>query len=77
MGVAYKRAAHGPVAGGLAGEVVAISGTGGGQGCAAALLFALAGAVVGGAYPVSCRRRLSTPTRTPMPPALTRAEPYL
>jgi meso-butanediol dehydrogenase / (S,S)-butanediol dehydrogenase / diacetyl reductase len=43
MGVAYERASHGPVAGRLAGKVVAISGTGGGQGRAAALLFVRAG----------------------------------
>ena len=48
MSVAYKRASHGPVAGRLDGKVVAISGTGGGQGRAAALLFARAGAIVVG-----------------------------
>ena len=42
MGVAYKRASRGPVAGRLVGKVVVISGTGGGQGRAAALLFARA-----------------------------------
>jgi len=40
MSIAYQRTSRGPVAGRLAGKVVAISGTGGGQGRAAALLFA-------------------------------------
>jgi hypothetical protein len=42
MATPYKRASRGPVAGRLAGKVVAISGTGGGQVRAAALLFARA-----------------------------------
>ena len=52
MSIDYKRASHGPVAGRLAGKVVAISGTGGGQGQAAALLFARGGATV-----VGCDRK--------------------
>jgi meso-butanediol dehydrogenase/(S,S)-butanediol dehydrogenase/diacetyl reductase len=49
MSIAYQRTSRGPVAGRLAGKVVAISGTGSGQGRAAALLFARSGAtVVGG-----------------------------
>jgi len=52
MSIAYPRTSRGPVAGRLAGKVVAISGTGGGQGRAAALLFAPSGATV-----VGCDRR--------------------
>jgi meso-butanediol dehydrogenase/(S,S)-butanediol dehydrogenase/diacetyl reductase len=46
--IPYGRASQGPVAGRLAGKVVAISGTGCGQGRAAALLFARSGATVVG-----------------------------
>lgn len=52
MSIAYQRTSHGPVAGRLASKVVAISGTGGGQGRAAALLFARSGATV-----VGCDRK--------------------
>jgi meso-butanediol dehydrogenase / (S,S)-butanediol dehydrogenase / diacetyl reductase len=45
---AYRRASHGPVAGRLSGKVAVISGVGGGQGRAAALLFARSGATVVG-----------------------------
>lgn len=48
MGTQYQRASRGPVAGRLAGKVAVISGVGGGQGRAAALLFARAGAIVVG-----------------------------
>jgi meso-butanediol dehydrogenase/(S,S)-butanediol dehydrogenase/diacetyl reductase len=44
----YKRASRGPVAGRLAGKVAVISGVGGGQGRAAALLFARSDAIVVG-----------------------------
>ena len=43
MSIAYQRASRGPIAGRLAGKVVAISEMGGGQGRAAALLFARSG----------------------------------
>ena len=52
MSIAYQRTSRGPVAGRLAGKVVAISGTGGGRGRAAALLFARSGAPV----PANIRR---------------------
>lgn len=48
MSTPYTRRSAGPVAGRLAGKVVAISGIGGGQGRAAAVLFARAGAIVVG-----------------------------
>ncbi len=52
MSIAYQRTSRGPVAGRLAGKAVEISGTGGGQGRAAALLFARSGAAV-----VGCDRK--------------------
>jgi meso-butanediol dehydrogenase / (S,S)-butanediol dehydrogenase / diacetyl reductase len=48
MRIPYNRTSRGPVTGRLAGRVAAISGVGGGQGRAAALLFARSGAVVVG-----------------------------
>ena len=52
MSIAYQRTSRGPVAGRLAGKAVEISGTGGGQGRAAALVFARSGATV-----VGCDRK--------------------
>ncbi len=59
MGIPYTRSSQGPVAGRLAGKVVAITGIGGGQGQAAALLFARAGAIV-----VGCDRSVEGVERT-------------
>jgi len=52
LSIPYTRSSQGPVAGRLAGKVVAITGIGGGQGQAAALLFARSGAIV-----VGCDRK--------------------
>ena len=52
MSIAYQRTSRGPVAGRLAVKAEEISGTGGGQGRADALLFARSGATV-----VGCDRK--------------------
>jgi NAD(P)-dependent dehydrogenase (short-subunit alcohol dehydrogenase family) len=58
MAIPYTRSSQGPVAGRLTAKVVAVIGISGGQGQAAALLFARSGAIV-----VGCDRFQILPCR--------------